>query len=120
MSERYSPVHEFSPERCKMLADFIRALPHVSEDPKGFDMNHAVHNCGSPSCIAGWANSMLTEEAQKQAECWLEAIEFLIGCSKSQARRLYNGDFQRKASHLSNVMPSEAADAIEALIAENA
>jgi hypothetical protein len=120
MSERYSPVHEFSPERCKMLADFIRALPHVSVDPKGFDMNYAVHNCGSPSCIAGWANSMLTEEAQKQAECWTEAIEFLIGCSEHQARRLYNGDFRRKASHLSNVMPSEAADAIEALIAENA
>jgi hypothetical protein len=120
MSERYSPVHEFSPERCKMLADFIRTLPHVSVDSKGFDMNYALHSCGSPSCIAGWANSMLTEEAQKQVHYWQEAIEFLIGCSEDQASRLYTGSFQRKASHLSKVMPSEAADAIEALITENA
>lgn len=120
MPERYVRIDEFSPERCKMLADFIRTLPHVSVDPKGFNMNYVQHSCGSPSCIAGWANSMLTEEAQKQACYWQDAIKFLIGCSDAQASRLYNGDFPRKALRLPKVTPSEAADAIEALIAENA
>lgn len=40
-------------ERINALADLIEAQPHSEE--KGFHMNHVVHGCGTPSCIAGWA-----------------------------------------------------------------
>lgn len=47
-------------DRILALADVIEAQPHTRvSDPYGFNMeNWRHHNCGTPSCIAGWAAAL--------------------------------------------------------------
>ena len=46
-------------ERILELADIIEAQPDVpSGAPAGFNMKWVHHSCGTPSCIAGWAETL--------------------------------------------------------------
>jgi hypothetical protein len=44
-------------ERILALADLVERQPHAIEDQpeSGFAMCSLIHECGTPSCIAGWA-----------------------------------------------------------------
>lgn len=43
-------------ERILALADLIEQQPHTTPyDKSGFDLSSYTHDCGTPSCIAGWA-----------------------------------------------------------------
>lgn len=61
-------------KRLNELADLIENLPHVDYDNEecymtdsgktyGFNMDLYTHACGSPACIAGWAEHLYKEEA---------------------------------------------------------
>ena len=46
-------------KRILELADLIEAQPHARRDAEsGFNMNEWAHDCGTPSCIWGWSESM--------------------------------------------------------------
>lgn len=43
-------------ERILALADLIEKQPHAGHsDESGFRMSRFTHLCGTPACIAGWA-----------------------------------------------------------------
>jgi hypothetical protein len=43
-------------ERILELADLIEKQPHTTEEADdGFSMDWFTHDCGTPSCIGGWA-----------------------------------------------------------------
>lgn len=44
-------------DRILALADLIETLPDAESSfaTSGFDMRYVTHECGTPSCIAGWA-----------------------------------------------------------------
>lgn len=49
-------------DRIRHLADVIEAQPHTElNDSTGFNMSDWTHNCGTPSCICGWANHLRNE-----------------------------------------------------------
>lgn len=51
-------------ENILKLADIISDLPQsFYSDNFGFNQNFYVHECGSPSCIAGWAAQQSTGDA---------------------------------------------------------
>lgn len=51
-------------ERLTKLADHIENLEKVSLDAdEGFNMADYTHDCGSPSCIAGWAVHLFKKES---------------------------------------------------------
>lgn len=55
-------------ERIMELADIIEMQAHVnySDYPSyGFNMSSYRHNCGSPSCIAGWAAHLYAPESDR-------------------------------------------------------
>lgn len=46
-------------ERILALADLIEKQPHVDYSANfGFNMEDYRHDCGTPSCIAGWATAL--------------------------------------------------------------
>lgn len=60
-------------DRILALADLIEKQPHTNDDDaEGFTMGVYFHNCGTPSCIAGWAMAMefndYSEKLRRKAE----------------------------------------------------
>jgi hypothetical protein len=52
-------------ERILLLADVIEKQPHTQFHARsGFNMRTYTHSCGSPSCIAGWAAELFTENIE--------------------------------------------------------
>jgi hypothetical protein len=46
-------------DRINHLADVIAAQPHTNHEAEsGFWMNSFMHRCGTPACIAGWADHL--------------------------------------------------------------
>lgn len=122
--EAMLPVEELSPERVEMLASLIESLPHTSfEASDGFNMNHFSHACGSPSCIAGWAASLMGHwridypSAQTNPNGPAILADFL-GCNLRQAHHLYSGDFSPRGG-MDSITPSQAAAAIRSLLDPN-
>jgi hypothetical protein len=110
---KYDPITEFSAERCEILAQVIEQQPHTDyRSAEGFGMSTVRHDCGTPSCIEGWASSMLTSHYVYRA------IEQFIGCETEEADILYSGKFSPHWPNLQRITPTEAAAALRALAAK--
>jgi hypothetical protein len=110
------PVKELSPERVEMLASLIESLPHTDfEASDGFNMNHFSHACGSPSCIAGWAGSLMGHCRVDYQDFGPAILVDFLGCSPRQAHHLYSGDFSPRGG-MDEITPSQAAAAIRNLL----
>lgn len=49
-------------DRIRQLADIIERQPHTPITAEsGFNMDNWTHDCGTPACICGWANSVQNE-----------------------------------------------------------
>ena len=117
--EAMLPVKELSPERVEMLASLIESLPHTGfEASDGFNMNHFSHVCGSPSCIAGWAASLMGIWGCSYPNGPAILVDFL-GCNIRQAHHLYLGNFSPRGG-MDSITPSQAAAAIRSLLDPNA
>lgn len=117
MSEVYEPIDQFSPERAEMLAKLIEGLPKaVKHDDRGFDMSMFARPCGTPSCIAGWAASLLGRSVKNASPV---DLQLFLGCSPGAANRLAYGYFRTWPTvaqiNLFEITPAEAAAAIRQL-----
>jgi hypothetical protein len=113
---KYEPITEFSAERCEILAQIIEQQPHTTESAEsGFCLNRLMHPCGTPSCIEGFARSLLDLSEYAHNFKVRSGIQAFTGCEEHEAERLYWGEFSRKK--LGDITPQEAAAAIRALAA---
>lgn len=103
MSTVYEPIDRFSPERAELLAKLIEGLPKAE-----FDMQQFAHPCGTPSCIAGWAASLL-DRSVKHADAI--DLQLFLGCTLNDANWLTYGYFRTQVP-LCEITPAEAAAAI--------
>lgn len=118
MSQVYEPIDRFSPERAEVLAKLIEGLPkskyRCSEE--GFSMERFAHLCGTPSCIAGWAASLLGRSLQDASSV---DLQLFLGCTFEQAKWLAYGHFRPGGFiaeiELFEITPAEAAAAIRQL-----
>lgn len=89
-------------ERILELADLIEQQPHASGDGEdGFCMAEYRHDCGTPSCIGGWASFKWGDNRGGL----LDAAE-ILGLDHALARQLFDPgmDF-----HYWSTTPAEAA-----------
>lgn len=79
-------------ERILALAELIEQQPHTGRlSADGFCMSNYVHNCGTPSCIAGWA-AWLSHRKPKQMEDSMALFwraQNYLDLSEDQADRLF-------------------------------
>jgi hypothetical protein len=79
-------------ERIRQLADVIAAQPHTPlAAESGFNMNNWTHTCGSPACIAGWANFIRTDDDGTFLGDMVAAAAWL-GINIRQAAELFQPD----------------------------
>lgn len=117
MSEVYEPIDRFSPERAEVLARLIEELPHAPEGvDAGFSMQRFAHPCGSPSCIAGWAASLLGRSVKNASPV---DLSLFLGCTLADSNWLAYGYFRQLPTiaqvNLFEITPTEAAAAIRQL-----
>jgi hypothetical protein len=78
-------------DHIRHLADVIERQPHTDLNaPTGFCMTNWTHNCGTPACIAGWANFV-----QDDGDLYLGDISAAarwLGITRSQAGELFAPD----------------------------
>jgi hypothetical protein len=96
-------------ERILALADLIEKQPHTSFNAdSGFTMEKWTHHCGTPACIAGWAEF----EAKRTTGANVDADEYL-GLSIDQAEDLF---FMWDSEiSLTETTPSQAATTLRHL-----
>ncbi len=64
-------------ERIRELADVIEKQPHTSYlADHGFNMETLAHKCGTPCCIAGWAEHLAGNDPDDDA-CLDQSAEWL-------------------------------------------
>lgn len=111
----YEPITKFSLERAEILAKLIesqlKSESYYSGD--GFNMARFAHRCGTPSCIAGWAATLIREPARDATPFDLEQF---LGCTWEQANWLAYGRF-KPDKLLGEITPAEAATAIREMAA---
>ena len=110
-------------DNINRLADVIEAQSHTDREAEdGFAMNCFFHTCGTPACIAGWAD-FLANGDEWVASDTLEsrsqnvegrAMEWL-GMSSSQRYELFWGG--TKIADLAKVTPTHAAAVLRHLAA---
>lgn len=54
-------------DNIRRLADIIEQQPHTTVSAlSGFTMLNWTHDCGTPACIAGWANYLHNSDGREQ------------------------------------------------------
>lgn len=103
-------------ERILELADVIEKQPHTTRHSEGgFNMSCYTHECGTPSCIAGWATSHWGIDAPSSGMA--DAAAELLGISKEAADDLFL--MPAFSMHeMNRIKPSQAARTLRHL-AEN-
>ena len=121
MTQVYEPIDRFRPERAEILARLIEGLPKAARqcDEDGFNMNRFAHPCGTPSCIAGWAASLLGRSVKNASSV---DLQLFLGCTLGDASWLAYGYFRTWPTiaqiNLFEITPAEAAAAIRQLAAK--
>lgn len=101
-------------DRIRQLADIIQAQPHTPITAEsGFNMCNWTHTCGTPACIAGWANFVRTDDDGTFLGD-MSAAAMWLGITKSQAEELFapDEDFEEEDGPLflwSEITPTHAA-----------
>lgn len=115
----YEPITTFSPFRAEILAKLIESQPKAVQKycDNGFNMTRFAHPCGTPSCIAGWAASLLGRSAIGATAV---DLQLFLGCTLKDANWLAYGWFSASAVGLDvfKITPTEAAAAIRQLAKE--
>lgn len=96
-------------ERLRRLSEHLKSLPHEQ-----FDMRQTKFQCGSPSCIGGWA---LKLNGEKPTGAW-NATE-LPGLTHIQALHLFYPGLEfelRSNSSPYGATPQQAARVLDHLI----
>lgn len=116
MSQVYEPIYRFSPFRAEILAKLIESQPKAVQKyvDNRFNMTRFAHACGTPSCIAGWAASLLGRSAKNAGSV---DLQMFLGCPLKDANWLAYGWFAASAVGLDlfKITPAEAAAAIRQL-----
>lgn len=90
-------------ERIRALADLIEQQPHTTEEAEnGFNMSDYTHDCGTPCCIAGWAEINVSKDGRAPFDRGQEWLGLTIG----QAEELFYVDSDLE---LEDITPSHAA-----------
>lgn len=98
-------------ERILHLADIIETQPHTSaEAESGFSMQDYTHRCGTPSCIAGWANSVFEAVDLNSGE----VAAVILGLDFEQESSLF---YPSGYSEASKHTPAQAARTLRHLAA---
>lgn len=109
-------------ERILALADLIEKQPHTGEaDLSGFNMEWLTHDCGTPSCIAGWAawendgrpSKMDVDwgfyAVENRAATWMGFAEITEGLSESEDQTFLLFYPQNPYDDYHSITPSHAA-----------
>jgi hypothetical protein len=103
-------------ERILELADIIEAQPHCFQmgASQGFGMNHFTHQCGSPSCLGGWASATFDPDypSFETNHQIAESAENVLDLFEKQARNLFFPEVYEKYGHIT---PAEAAGVLRNL-----
>lgn len=111
-------MHE---ERILALAEIIERLPlgadpwHNADKQPAFGMGQFQYHCGSPSCIAGWADHLAYKERIVLKECGVtgRAKEYL-GIGAGTAEELFLAS--RTRFPISTLSPKAAAWCLRNLV----
>lgn len=98
-------------ERILALADLIERQPHTTlEENHGFYMGNWTHNCGTPSCIAGWAAYASVDgilENMPGYGGYHEVGMDFLGICRKQADALFEPDLLSEEEKEEEVDPTE-------------
>lgn len=104
-------------DNIRRLADVIEAEPHTDrEAASGFTMMCFFHTCGTPACIAGWADTLSGADdwsGATRTDCVEERAAKWLGLAASQAYALFWGGTEIK--DLKSVSPTHAASVLRHL-----
>ena len=77
-------------ERIRKLADVIERQPDANSVwGTGFCMRMVFHDCGSPSCIAGWAHALFDDSVDDAFHFRVLYAEDLLDIPDDQGRLLF-------------------------------
>ena len=96
-------------ERILKLADVVERQKHAKvSDSHGFNMGEFRHECGTPSCIAGWACALKKRDKTGMKEIDIDVFsqaKKYLGLSAYEADEL----FIPSSGYWSLITPSQAA-----------
>ena len=99
-------------ERVLALAALIEMQPHdnSADAESGFGMSNWFHNCGTPSCIAGFARTMAEAESSLNYNPTRLVAADYLGLDSTWCLRLFTPSIYPRP--WSNITPAMAATAL--------